>query len=56
MNSQTAAVQLSSEVQKFDAAHHIPADLTHETFIITPPHVEGCFGPAPGFGGACSAI
>ena len=47
--------QLQAEVQKFDAAHHIPADLSHETFIITPPHVEGCFGPAPTFGGGCSA-
>ena len=50
--------QIQAEVQKVAAAHHITRDLSHELFIVTPPHVEGCFtsNPAsnPPYGG-CSA-
>jgi PKD repeat protein len=35
--------QIQAEVEKVGAAHHIPADLTHEMFVITPPKVAGCF-------------
>jgi hypothetical protein len=50
--------QIQAEVEKVAAANHIPHDLSHELFIVTPPHVEGCFtsNPAsnPPYGG-CSA-
>jgi hypothetical protein len=35
--------QIQAEVEKVAAAQHIPADLTHELFVITPPKVAGCF-------------
>jgi len=35
--------QLQAEVERVAAAYNIPADLTHEIFVITPPHVVGCF-------------
>ncbi|MGB9183183.1 MAG: PKD domain-containing protein [Solirubrobacteraceae bacterium] len=35
--------QIQAEVEKVAAAHNIPADLTHEIFVITPPKVVGCF-------------
>jgi hypothetical protein len=36
-------------------SHGLPADLSQEYFLLTPPHVESCFTTsAPSFGG-CSA-
>ena len=50
--------QLQRELEKVVTAHHLKRDLTHEYFLMTPPHVENCFtGDAtasPPFGG-CSA-
>ena len=50
--------QIQSELEHFVAAHHLTKDLSHEYFLLTPPHVEGCFsGQAsanPPYGG-CSA-
>jgi PKD repeat protein len=50
--------QLQHEVEHFVRAHHFKADLSHEYFVLTPPHVEGCFTSDPSsnppFGG-CSA-
>ncbi len=48
--------QIQHELVNFvDATHH-KADLRHEYFLLTPPHVESCFtnDPTTGFGG-CSA-
>jgi hypothetical protein len=47
--------QIQAEVQKVAAENNIPADLTHEIFVITPPHVVGCFtnDPTQSYGG-CS--
>jgi PKD repeat protein len=48
--------QLQAEVEKVAAANHIPADLSHEFFILTPPNVAGCFTNDAGSGyGGCSA-
>jgi hypothetical protein len=47
--------QIQTEIASFVASHHLPADLSHEYFLLTPPHVESCFtNTPPGFGG-CSA-
>ena len=48
--------QIQHEIESFVTAHHLPADLSHEYFLLTPPHVESCFSndPAQSFGG-CSA-
>jgi hypothetical protein len=35
--------QIQAEVQKIAAAKNIPADLTHEIYVLTPPNVVGCF-------------
>jgi PKD repeat protein len=35
--------QIQAEVEKVAAAQHIPADLSHEIYVITPPKVVGCF-------------
>ncbi|MGH3601019.1 MAG: PKD domain-containing protein [Pseudonocardiaceae bacterium] len=35
--------QIQAEVQAVATANHIPADLQHEIYVITPPHVAGCF-------------
>ena len=35
--------QIQAEVEKVAAAKHIPADLSHEIYVITPPNVAGCF-------------
>jgi PKD repeat protein len=47
--------QIQAEVEKVAAANNIPADLKHEIFVITPPHVAGCFSndKVSNFGG-CS--
>lgn len=48
--------QIQAELVRFTAERHLPHDLTHEYFLLTPPHVESCFGtdPSTGFDG-CSA-
>jgi hypothetical protein len=48
--------QIQTEIANFVTSHHLPADLSHEYFLLTPPHVESCFtnDPTTGFGG-CSA-
>jgi hypothetical protein len=47
--------QIQAEVEKVAAANNIPADLSHEIFVITPPNVVGCFtnDASQGYGG-CS--
>lgn len=35
--------QLRTELEKFVSAHSLPADLSHEYFMLTPPGVESCF-------------
>ncbi len=37
------AGQLEAELQSYLSAHHLPADLWHEYFVLTPPAVESCF-------------
>jgi hypothetical protein len=48
--------QIQHEIESFVTARHLPADLSHEYFLLTPPHVESCFSgnPATNFDG-CSA-
>jgi len=48
--------QIQQEVESFVTQHHLPTDLSHEYYVLTPPHVESCFSgnPATGFDG-CSA-
>ncbi len=50
--------QFQQELVHFVAAHHFKTDLSHEYFMMTPPHVEGCFtnnpNDNPPYGG-CSA-
>lgn len=48
--------QIQTELERFVSAHHLKTDLTHEYFLLTPPHVEGCFNnnPKDSYGG-CSA-
>src|SRR5579862_2875499 len=50
--------QIQVELEKVVSEHHLTRDLTHEYFLMTPPHVEGCFSDnpnsSPPFGG-CSA-
>jgi hypothetical protein len=50
--------QLQTELEHIVAARHLSTDLTHEYFMLTPPHVEGCFSnqatASPPYGG-CSA-
>jgi PKD domain len=48
--------QIQQELVKFVTGHGLKADLNHEYFLLTPPHVETCFtnDPTTGFGG-CSA-
>jgi hypothetical protein len=50
--------QIQQEIANFLTSHHLPTDLSHEYFLLTPPHVESCFtgnpGDTPPFGG-CSA-
>lgn len=48
--------QIQQEVANFVTRHHLPTDLSHEYFVLTPPHVESCFSndAANGFDG-CSA-
>ena len=48
--------QIQQEIESFVTAHHLPTDLSHEYFLLTPPHVESCFSsdPTTSFDG-CSA-
>ena len=48
--------QIQHEIEHFVTSHHLPADLSHEYFLLTPPHVESCFtnDSTQNFGG-CSA-
>jgi PKD domain-containing protein len=48
--------QIQVELERFVAARGLVKDLSHEYFLMTPPHVETCFSndPAQLFGG-CSA-
>jgi hypothetical protein len=47
---------VQQEIVNFVTAHHLKTDLSHEYFLLTPPHVETCFSnnPATNFDG-CSA-
>jgi PKD domain len=47
--------QIQTEIEKFVTSHHLPADLSHEYFLLTPPHVESCFTNQPPDFGGCSA-
>jgi PKD repeat protein len=51
--------QIQTELEKVAAADHLKRDLSHEFFLLTPPHVEGCFDSNPsdpsGPYGGCSA-
>jgi hypothetical protein len=48
--------QIQSEIESFVTSNGLPADLSHEYFLLTPPGVESCFtnDPTTNFGG-CSA-
>jgi len=48
--------QIQQEIANFVTRNHLPADLSHEYFLLTPPNVESCFtnDPTQNFGG-CSA-
>jgi hypothetical protein len=48
--------QIQNEIESFVTAHHLPTDLSHEYYLLTPPHVESCFSndPTMNFSG-CSA-
>jgi PKD repeat protein len=50
--------QIQQELERFVTANHLKRDLSHEYFLLTPPHVEGCFdnnpNESPAYGG-CSA-
>jgi plastocyanin len=50
--------QIQMELEHVVAVRHLPTDLSHEYFMLTPPHVEGCFTnqatATPPYGG-CSA-
>jgi hypothetical protein len=48
--------QIQQELVNFVTARHLKTDLSHEYFLMTPPHVESCFSnnPNTGFDG-CSA-
>lgn len=48
--------QIQQELENFVTANHLQTDLSHEYFLLTPPHVETCFSgnAATNFDG-CSA-
>ena len=39
--------QIQHEIESFVTRHHLPTDLSHEYFLLTPPHVESCFTNQP---------
>ena len=50
--------QIQQELENFVSAHHLKTDLSHEYFMLTPPHVESCFTNDPTANppyGGCSA-
>jgi len=50
--------QIQKELTRFVRGQHLATDLTHEYFLMTPPHVETCFSNDPNANppfGACSA-
>ena len=47
--------QIQDELERFVAASGLRKDLSHEYFLLTPPHVETCFGTQPPLFGGCSA-
>jgi hypothetical protein len=51
-------IQLQHELERVVASHHLRADLAHEYFVLTPPHVATCMNSnataRPAYGG-CSA-
>ena len=49
-------LQIQVELERFVASRGLKKDLSHEYFLMTPPHVETCFSndPTQSFGG-CSA-
>jgi hypothetical protein len=48
--------QIQTEIQNFVTRHHLPTDLSHEYYLLTPKGVESCFSnnPATNYDG-CSA-
>jgi PKD repeat protein len=54
----TTDAQIQAELEHFVASRGLKKDLSHEYFLLTPPHVESCFSndphASPPFGG-CSA-
>ena len=50
--------QIQTELERFVASRGLKTDLSHEYFLLTPPHVESCFSndpnASPPYGG-CSA-
>jgi PKD domain len=48
--------QIQAELEQFVASRGLKTDLSHEYYLLTPPHVETCFSndPTTSFGG-CSA-
>ena len=48
--------QVQTELERYVTARELKKDLSHEYFLMTPPHVETCFSndPTASFGG-CSA-
>ena len=50
--------QIQTELEQFVASRGLKTDLSHEYFLLTPPHVESCFSndpnASPPYGG-CSA-
>jgi hypothetical protein len=50
--------QIQRELENFVSERHLKRDLSHEYFLMTPPHVESCFSDNPNAippFGACSA-
>jgi PKD repeat protein len=50
--------QIQTELEHFVASKGLKTDLSHEYFLLTPPHVEGCFNNNPNASppwGGCSA-
>jgi hypothetical protein len=47
--------QIQQELVRFVTGRHLKTDLSHEYFLLTPPHVEGCFTNSPPDFGGCSA-
>jgi len=50
--------QIQHEVVSYVTSHNLPTDLSHEYFLLTPPHVESCFSndPTQNFGGCAAGI